>query len=209
MRTLADLAGHLKLRGARGCEKSRGARGCDLPPLALLTDSARLADPVPALLRLPVGSLVVFRHYQAADRSFLAFKLARLCRERRLALLVAGDFSLAVRLGAGVHLAEGLARLAQPRLRLWHRRRRRLLTAAAHGRVALQRARAIGADAAFLGSVFPSESHPDGRCLGSLIFRRLTRRAGLPVYALGGVRSSTVGRLRGCGAAGVATVSGV
>ena len=200
MRTLTDLANHLKLGGAH-------RRG--LPRLALLTDSQRLADPLPAILRLPIGSLVILRHYEATDRSFLATKLARLCRERRLTLLVAGDFSLAVRLGTGIHLPEGLARLVRARERLWHRNGGRLLTAAAHDRRALRQARAIGADAAFLAPVFPTESHPGRRCLGLLSFRRLTRRAGVPVYALGGVRDTTVRRLRGSGAAGIATVSGI
>lgn len=199
MRTLAELIPHLKLGGRRP----------PLPPLALLTDHTRLADPLAAAAALPAGSLVVFRHYDMPGRAALAAHLARLCRARRLVLLVAADLDLAVRLGAGVHLPEGLAVAASPRLRLWHRRRGRCLTAAAHGRLALCRAAGLGADAALLSPVFPTASHPGAKSLGPLAFRRLARGAALPVYALGGVTGRTIGRLAASGAAGVATVGGL
>jgi thiamine-phosphate pyrophosphorylase len=187
------LARHLNLAG---------------PAVILMTDPQRQADPLAVARRLPAGSLVVLRHYQAADRAAVARKLARLCRERRLTLLIAADLDLAIRLGTGLHLPEGLARQASARIRLWHRRGR-WLTAAAHGRAGLVRAARLGADAALLSPVFPTQSHPGAPTLGLPAFRRLVRGSVVPVYALGGVNARTVLALAGSGAAGVATVSGL
>jgi thiamine-phosphate pyrophosphorylase len=66
-----------------------------------------------------------------------------------------------------------------------------------------------GADAVLLSPVFPTESHPGARALGSLLFARWARRSPLPVYALGGISAVTIGRITGSGAVGVATVGGL
>ena len=176
---------------------------------ALLTDRDRLPDPLPLLPLLPKGSLVVLRHYGAADRTTLGHALARACRARRLVLAVADDLPLAVTLGAGLHLPEHRARAASARIRLWHRRTRRLLTVAAHGRMALRRAKTMGADFAFLSPVFATASHPGAATLGLFRFRNLARGAPLPVWALGGTSARTLNSLKESGAAGVATVGGL
>ena len=200
MRTLADLARGLNLPACTA----------GLPALALVTDDIRLADPLPLLAHLPAGSWVILRHYAAENRAELARRLARVCRARRLTLLVAGDFDLAVAVGAGLHLPEGLAREPLARIRLWRRNHRRTpLTCAAHARPALRRAALIGATAALLSPVFPTLSHPGAKCLGPLAFRRLARSAGVAVYALGGVNAATIGRLTGSGAAGIACIDGL
>jgi thiamine-phosphate pyrophosphorylase len=191
MRSLTELAGSLKLR------------------LVLMTDADRRPDPLPLAARLPAGSWVVLRHYGRPGRAELAARLARLCRARRLTLLVAGDFALARALSAGLHLPEAMAAGPAARLRLWHRRRRRPLTVAAHGRRALVRAAALGADAALLAPLFATASHPGRAALGLLAFRRLATVAKVPVYALGGVTGRTILALRGSAAAGVATVGGI
>ncbi len=233
MRTLAEMTGKLKFSGplaprgrilGRCAHRSVVGGGGAAPksatrthpvalrpllPLVLVTDEQRLADPCPPAARLPAGSLVILRHYGVSERRDLAERLARLCRARRLRLLVAGDLDLAVAVGAGVHLPEWLARLPQPRLRLWHRRRNGLLSVAAHGRMALVRAARLKADLALLSPVFPTASHPHSRGLGVLAFRRLVGRAETPVYALGGVNAATIRQLRDSGAAGVAAVSGL
>jgi thiamine-phosphate pyrophosphorylase len=202
MRTLADLARHLNFRG---CRQSTGRR---TTPIALLTDHRRLADPLPVVARLPAGSLVIFRHYETPARAALARRLAKLCRSRRLHLAIAADFDLAVSLGCGLHLPEGVARQASPRIRLWHRRRGAPLTAAAHGRPGLARAARQGVDALLLSPVFPTLSHPGKPSLGLLAFRRLVRLTPLDVYALGGVSTRTISGLVGSGAAGIAAIGG-
>jgi thiamine-phosphate pyrophosphorylase len=200
MLTLAELLPRLNLGAARP----------DLPRLVLMSDEARLPDPLPLLAALQPGSLVILRCYSdAARRRELAGRIWRSCRARRLQLAVAGDFRLAVGLGCGLHLPESSGRRAPPAVRLWHKKRGGLLTVAAHGGLALRRARRLGADAALLSPVFATASHPDTPPLGALAFRRLVRRAGLPVYALGGVTARRLAQLAGSGAAGVATVGGL
>jgi thiamine-phosphate pyrophosphorylase len=196
----------LGLRVTNLAEQARRLnRGADTG-FALLTDRERLADPLPLLALLPPGSLVVLRHYGAPERLALARALARACRTRRLRLVVGDDLDLAGALGVGLHLREAQARAPAPRIRLWHRRTHHLLTAAAHGPMALRRARRLGADLAFVSPVFATASHPATAPLGLVRFRSLTRRAPLPVWALGGVSLRTVRRLRGARTAGIATV---
>jgi len=193
--TLAKLARELNL-------SNPAARR--LPPLVLLTDTRRLPDPMAAIRALPRGSAVILRHYDDPGRARLAARLAPLCRRRRLVLLVAGDGRLAARVGAqGVHFPEALAMSA----RAWRRRRPRwLITVAAHSGPALRRAARAAADAALLGPVFATPSHPEARPLGALRFAALARRSPLPVYALGGIDAAGARRLKGSGAAGLAAI---
>jgi thiamine-phosphate pyrophosphorylase len=200
MATLAERANRLNVRGPK--HRSRGG-------FALMTDAVRLADPRPLLDRLPPGALVVLRHYGAPDRDTLAISLARACRARRLHLVIADDLDLAVRLGAGLHLPEYRARATEARIRLWHRRTAKTMTAAAHSRAALVRAAAQGADFAFLSPVFATPSHSGAPGIGVIRFRLWARGARLPVWALGGVTERSIRRLGGSGAAGFGTVGGL
>jgi thiamine-phosphate pyrophosphorylase len=156
-------------------------RGAKLPPLWLFTDARRLPDPRPAAARLPRGLAgIVLRHDREPGRAALGRDLARICRARRLALVVAGDPRLAAALGAGVHLRAGR----------WPgvvRRRRCLVTSSAHGPADLLRAHRAGAGLAFLSPAFPTLSHPDVAALGPARWARLAGAARLPVAALGGV----------------------
>lgn len=188
MTSLAELARSHKLR------------------LVAMTDPARGGDPRRVARRLPIGSWMIFRHYDDPDRSVLARHLSKICRSRRIRLLIAGDIALAVRLRAGLHLPE--KQPASVKIRLWQRRGG-LLTGAAHSRTALRRAKAFGADAALLSPVFATQSHPGARPLGLLALRNLVRTSGLPVVALGGVNCFTLRRLRAIPLAGVAVVGAV
>jgi len=184
------------------------ARGLNSPRLILVTDSLRLADPLPAIAKLPHGAWVLFRHYDHPQREALGRAIARLCRAKRLSLLVAGDFALALRLKAqGVHLPEYGLRHPAPALRLWARHKGQL-TAACHSRQALRQAKDWGVSAAFLSPVFPTQSHPGQGCLGPMRFRQLTRQSAVPVIALGGVNRQTIALLRHSGATGIAAIAG-
>ncbi len=57
--------------------------------------------------------------------------------------------------------------------------------------------------------MFKSRSPSAGRPLGPVRFAALARQAGLPVYALGGVKTKNAPRLKGSGAAGLAMVEGL
>jgi thiamine-phosphate pyrophosphorylase len=177
-----------------------------LPLLILVTDEARLPDPAAAIRRLPPGAAVILRHYGAPDRAALARRLAALCRQRGVRLLIAGDWRLAIAVGAdGVHLPEAAARRGPA---AWGRGGPRrpgfLITAAAHSPAALERAARAGADAALLSPVFPTASHPGATGIGVVRFAAWCRKAPLPVYALGGIDRRTARRLAGAGAAGFA-----
>jgi len=169
------------------------------PPLWLFSDPARMPDLCAVVARLPPGLCgVVFRHDTAPERALLGAGLARLCRVRRLALVVAGDPRLAAALGAGVHLRGGrrVGVLALPR--------RRFVTASVHNRAELARARREGADAMFCSPVFATDSHPEARGLGVFGFLALARamRPAKPI-ALGGISGETVLRLgKHCAGAG-------
>lgn len=161
--------------------RARRGRGAGLPVLWLFTDAQRLADPLPAAACLPKGLCgVVLRHDGVPGREALGRALARICRERRLALVVAGDPRLAARLHAGVHLRQG----RRPRAGI---RPGGLVTSSAHTARELARARRAGAAAVFLSPVFPTLSHPDAPALGPVRWAAMARRARLPALALGGV----------------------
>ncbi len=169
--------------------RARRRRRSDVPPLWLFTDSRRLPDPRPAVARLPRGLAgVVLRHDNDPDRATLGRDLARICRDRRLALVVASDVRLAAALHAGVHLRDGR----------WpgnQRRRRILITSSAHGFADLRRAYRAGAVLAFLSPVFPTLSHPDAKVLGPHRWSRIASAAPLPTAALGGVDGGNISRL--------------
>ena len=168
-----------------------------LPCLWLFTDARRLPDPRPSVARLPRGLAgVVLRHDGEPGRAALGHDLARICRARRLTLVVAGDTRLAAALGAGVHLRAGR----------WPSvlRRRGLITCSALGLTDLLRARRAGASLAFLSPAFPTLSHPDASALGTVRWTRLARSVRMPMAALGGVDGASIRRLprRDCTAAG-------
>jgi thiamine-phosphate pyrophosphorylase len=159
------------------------------PVLWLFTDSRRLPDPRPAAARLPRGLAgIVLRHDDDPSRSALGRDLARICRARRLVLVVAGDVRLACALRAGVHLRAG--RWPAPL-----RPGRGMVTSSAHDPREMARARRSGAGLAFLSPAFATASHPAARGLGSLRWNRMAAGAGLVVAALGGIDGRAVRRL--------------
>jgi thiamine-phosphate pyrophosphorylase len=168
---------------------ARRRRDRRLPTLWLFTDARRLPDPRPVAACLPRGLAgVVLRHDGEPGRETLGRDLARICRARRLALVVAGDARLAAALGAGMHLRSGR----------WPgvtRPGRRLVTSSAHGLADLLRARRAGAALAFLSPTFATASHPEATALGSVRWARLAGSAGLRVAALGGITGASVQRL--------------
>lgn len=189
--------------------RARARRGrSGLPVLWLFTDTIRLPDPRPAVRRLPVGiSGIVLRHDDHPDRSAIGRDLRRICRQRRLVLVVAGDWRLSAALGAGVHLRGGFRpAIGNPgKRRLAAGSRATLTTSSAHDPVQLRRAWRNGARLVFLSPAFPTASHPGEPALGAVRWAAMARHSRVPVVALGGVDGRTVRRLPGC--AGVAAIS--
>lgn len=202
--SVTDLTKCLNLRRAGRSRR----RGDALPALILMTDEARLPDPLPVVASLPPGSAVIVRHYGDPNREDLARRVVAVARPRGVRVLIAGDAALAAKIGAdGLHLPEAMAALGPGPWRGW-RRPHWVVTAAAHSPAALWRAARAGADAALLAPVFQTASHPRAIPLGSLRFAAWCRRSPLPVYALGGVSAATAGRLKASGAAGFAGIGG-
>jgi thiamine-phosphate pyrophosphorylase len=197
---ISDLAHTLKRRG--GLKK--------LPHLILMSDERRLADPLPLAARLGRGAAVCLRHYHDPARADLARELKKLCRERDLLLFIGGDMDLARSVGAdGLHLPEDLARRNPAWPRRWRDRPGRLVTVAAHSPGALFRAARIGADAALLGPVFATPSHPGAPVIGAVRFAAWCALAPLPVYGLGGLDRLTARRIRQTRAIGCAGIGGM
>jgi thiamine-phosphate pyrophosphorylase len=183
--------------------------GSMVPRLWLVSDPLRLPNPRAAAARLPPGSAVVARGLAPA----VLWGLARLARQRRLKLMVAGDGRLALALAAGLHVPDRrgcpglLAFLAAARPGA-------LLSVAVHGRPSLVRARRLRADAALVSPAFATASHPGARALGPLRWAALA--AGVPpgvaVVALGGLSGPTAARLprpRLAGLAAIGALGGV
>jgi len=172
-----------------------GLRGppTPLPRLWLFTDGQRLPDPRASVAQLPRGRAgVVLRHDRDPARSTLGHDLARICRMRRLTLVVAGDVRLAARLRAGTHLRGGRWP-ASPRPP-------GLVTSSAHSIPDLRRARAAGASLIFLSPAFPTATHPGAPSLGPLRWAAMARAAtartaSISIAALGGVDGRTLPRL--------------
>jgi thiamine-phosphate pyrophosphorylase len=142
---------------------------------------------------------VIYRAFGATKAARTAEKLRRVAASRGLILLIGSG---APRVwGAGTHLPERFAVRARR-----FRRRGALVTAAAHSEAAVRRARLAGCDAVIVSAVFESHSPSAGRPIGPHRFAALVRRAGLPVYALGGINAKTARRLLRSGAAGLAAV---
>lgn len=172
-----------KLRAA-----ARGAIG-ELPSALFLTDPKRTPDLLAIAARLPPGWGVVYRHFGAADRYEIGDELARICRRRRLVLLVSADAPLARAIGAdGLHWPE--AQLARRRGRQFA-----IETSSAHSFRTLAQAARLGLEAALLSTVFTSASPSAAGPMGAQRFRRMARAAALPLYALGGIGAGTAGRV--------------
>ena len=177
-----------------------------LPPLLFFTDPRRTPRPWETAARLPAGSGVVFRAFDAPDARDVALRLRAATRDRGALLLIGLDAELAEAVEAdGVHLPERAlvqgAALAAARPD-WR------ITGAAHSAEALTRA--AGLDAAVLSPVFVAGGVSAARPpLGVEAFGRLARMAPLPVYALGGIDAANARRLIGSGACGLAGVGAI
>lgn len=151
-----------------------------LPQIWLVSDARNDAALETALMRLPRGSGLIFRHYHldGPDRRSRYEALARIARRRSHVIVLSGSAAQVRRwqargaYGSPRQVARGPATL---RLATAHSLRE---IAAAH------RARA---DAVLLSPAFPTRSHPGRKSLGPVRFRLLATRALVPVIALGGM----------------------
>lgn len=74
-----------------------------------------------------------------------------------------------------------------PALTLYPKRRDLIQLASAHNAREIAAANRKNADAVLLSPVFPTQSHPGSKTLGTMRFRTLAKLAQMPVIALGGM----------------------
>ena len=93
---------------------------------------------------------------------------------------------------AGVHLsfrAAGLLKARPVPQQQW-------LGVSCHNEVEMLHAKNIGADFVTLSPVLPTQTHPEADAMGWARFKVLVRRAGLPVFGLGGLSDDHLSRLQ-------------
>ncbi len=164
-----------------------------LPPRIFMTDRHRLPNWQEVLTRLPEGTGVIFRDYDAPNRKKMAELVADICAAQGLILSIAGDPELALGLKAGLHLPEKQA----PSL---YRHLSRLpmnafVTLSVHNMRGLISAQQLSVDAILISPVFTTNSHPDAATLGPVRFASLAKNSPCPVYALGGMSEAQFKRV--------------
>ena len=183
------------------------AKGKGPPPLLFFTDPSRTPDPSRVLRRMPPGSGLVYRAFGADDAESVGRRLASLARRKGVVFFVGADIGLAVRLRAdGIHLPERQSRRAGDNQRLG---KRFILTAAAHDLPAVLRSARANIAAIVCSAIFTSNSPSAGAPIGTRRLATMVRACALPVLALGGVKASTIGRLRHTGVVGAAAIGGL
>lgn len=103
-------------------------------------------------------------------------------------------------------MADGVHLSSRDLLRIESRPAVDWCVASCHDADELARAGALGLDAAVLGPVGPTESHPGSDVLGWAGFAALAASTTLPVYALGGLSAGDLAVARAAGAHGVAMI---
>ncbi len=196
---LTKIARNLVMMG-----KSSGDHSGRAPfSICVMSDQTRVDDPETLLSILPRGSAFIFRDYAHPERLAVAKTLRTRAAQHGVLFLVAGDFALASRVHAdGLHVPGWM--LAKPGL--WQSFKG-IRTVACHSLGDLQKAALFGADLALLSPVFATRSHQGAPHLGRAGFLAMTRQAGLPVLALGGINHENASRLGGANVSGIAAIS--
>lgn len=149
--------------------------------------------------------LIRFRAPQLSDDEYLvaAHALASCAAEQGADILLdRPDISLDHAGVAGLHLrSQDLARHTNRPIPT-----HRWLLASVHNADDIARAQSLGVDALVLGSVLPTNTHPDQAALGWEGFAQLSKLAKLPVYAIGGQSGETLEQAQLMGGQGIAAI---
>lgn len=140
----------------------------------------------PSIGALPHNALLRLRRPKLNDDRYYseAVHLLPVCVRNGLSLVLDRDPAHVASLGAAGWHADGEALQALKRRPLSHGY---WCLASTHDATQLRQAWQADLDAAVLGPVQETPSHPGGSPLGWGAFSTLARQAGLPVYAIGGV----------------------
>ena len=135
-------------------------------------------------------------------RAALVERIVEVAKGGGAVVVVNGDVAAAERLESGVHLGAAAA----GRLRARPVSRTTWFGVSAHDAAELAQARRLEADYVVVGPVAATPTHPGAPALGWTRFASLVRAAGLPCYAIGGLRPDDLAEARMHGAFGVAGI---
>jgi thiamine-phosphate pyrophosphorylase len=181
-------------------------RGSRMPCAIGMSDTVRAPYPRQLLYGLSAGSAIILRHPDSQKLAALANDTMQVARRLRISVLISSDPQIALRSGAdGVHLPEAAIR-RRPNVSWARLRPNWIITTSAHSAPAFRRAEAAGADGVLISPVMPTASHPQNRPLGHLRFSALCHGHHINVYALGGINSGNLRRLKGSGCQGIAGI---
>ncbi len=170
-----------------------------------MTDDDRGQAPEALFSGLPPESALIMRGRDAVRTRAAARDLVRRRTTETVTVLISSsDPNLRSLDVDGLHIPEAA-------LHRWHRHQiarlqPALVTASAHSRLAAWRARRTGVDAVLMSPVFATRSHPGAPGFGTWRFARLARAAGMPVYALGGIRRIDIARVMALHVIGIAGI---
>nr|WP_290985911.1 Nudix family hydrolase [Halomonas sp.] len=149
------------------------------------------------LVQLRAKALDEAAYIERAERAL------RMCREHGASLLLNGEPGLLEKVDAdGIHLTSE---------RLMHLDRRPIseqkwLSASTHDQAQLSKAAVLGCDFVTLSPLRTTPSHPEVAPIGWHDFQQLVERAGMPVFALGGMTRFDANHARAVGAQGIASI---
>lgn len=183
-------------------------RWLQLPPVHAISHAAAMGvDDFLARLdaRLGDGSVrqLLLREPQldASQFGLLFADVAARCRANGARLLVSSRHPEAFWSRAdGVHLTAG------DLMRRAHRPDVAWCLASCHDATELAHAGALDCDAAMLGPVLPTDSHPGAPTVGWMDFEARIAQSSIPVYAVGGLSSDDLGDALKAGAHGIAMI---
>ncbi len=135
----------------------------------------------------------------------LATSTKQLCDRHNAHLVINREIEIARAVGAGIHLRESQS-VAQARALLGPQC---LIGQSVHSLPNARHAQEEGCDYLVFGSVFPTQTHPEGVPAGLEALAKLTHEISIPVLAIGGVTPQNTGQCLAQGTHGVAVIRAV
>ena len=146
-------------------------------------------------------------HQLSASTIFqIAVELQSIAAESSASLLINDRVDVALTARAhGVHLGRRSLPIPVARRLIGHG----LIGYSAHGEQECVAAERDGADFVFVGSIYPTASHPDRTPGGIALLERCVAAGRKPVLAIGGVTAENAAEVRAAGAHGAAVIRAV
>lgn len=193
-------------------KEARANERLPFPCLTLVTDrhlchDQSLAQKVEQALAGGVGLVELREKDLSAARLLALAHELQIVIAKRAPLVINDRPEVALVAGAaGVHLPEeGLPVAVARRLAGGDL----LIGRSVHSVESALKAQEEGADYLFVGTIFPSRSHPGATPVGLDLLRRVTAVVSIPCLAIGGVTAENVGDVMRAGAVGAAVISAI